>query len=241
MYKQLFWPVYAPSLLFHTGLGATLPVYVLGALNVGASPSFASLIVAIMGIIQLTFAVPAGVLIDRFGDRSTMLIATALVTAVSGVTVLSMAAGPGVLGAPVAVTLYAVSLFLRAPSEAVWTLARQSFITRNVPTHFIGRAMTALGGTIRVGNLAGPLAGAVLVMVFPLWSVLCLPRCARQLRLRCCIRPWVRGCVLIPPRWQAPALPRRRTLPRSQTRPRWRTPRAGHHPGCAASTGRRSS
>lgn len=171
MYKQLFWPVYAPSLLFHTGLGATLPVYVLGALNVGASPSFASLIVAIMGIIQLTFAVPAGVLIDRFGDRSTMLIATALVTAVSGVTVLSMAAGPGVLGAPVAVTLYAASLFLRAPSEAMWTLARQSFITRNVPTHFIGRAMTALGGTIRVGNLAGPLAGAVLVMVFPLWSV----------------------------------------------------------------------
>lgn len=171
MYKQLFWPVYAPSLLFHTGLGATLPVYVLGALSVGATPAFASLIVAIMGIIQLTFAVPAGMLIDRIGDRATMLIATSLITAVSGVTVFSLIAGPGVLGTPVAVTLYAASLFLRAPSEAVWTLARQSFIARNVPTHFIGRAMTALGGTIRVGNLVGPLAGAVLVMVFPLWSV----------------------------------------------------------------------
>ncbi|EFG47581.1 transporter, major facilitator family protein [Brevibacterium mcbrellneri ATCC 49030] len=171
MYKQLFWPVYAPSLLFHTGLGATLPVYVLGALSVGATPAFASLIVAIMGIIQLTFAVPAGMLIDRIGDRATMLIATSLITAVSGVTVFSLIAGPGVLGASVAVALYAASLFLRAPSEAVWTLARQSFITRNVPTHFIGRAMTALGGTIRVGNLVGPLAGAVLVMVFPLWSV----------------------------------------------------------------------
>ncbi|MDK8347010.1 MFS transporter [Brevibacterium sp. UMB1308A] len=171
MYKQLFWPVYAPSLLFHTGLGATLPVYVLGALSVGATPAFASLIVAIMGIIQLTFAVPAGMLIDRIGDRATMLIATSLITAVSGVTVFSLIAGPGVLGASVAVALYAASLFLRAPSEAVWTLARQSFITRHVPNHFIGRAMTALGGTIRVGNLVGPLAGAVLVMVFPLWSV----------------------------------------------------------------------
>lgn len=171
MYKQLFWPVYAPSLLFHTGLGATLPVYVLGALSVGATPAFASLIVAVMGIIQLTFAVPAGMLIDRIGDRATMLIATSLITAVSGVTVFSLIAGPGVLGVSVAVALYAASLFLRAPSEAVWTLARQSFITRHVPTHFIGRAMTALGGTIRVGNLVGPLAGAVLVMVFPLWSV----------------------------------------------------------------------
>lgn len=170
MYKRLFWPVYAPSLLFHTGMGATLPVYVLGALSVGASASFASLIVAIMGVISLAFAVPAGMLIDRVGDRAAMLMATTGVTVVSALTVFSLAAGPGLVGSW-AVGLYAVSLFLRAPSEGVWTLARQSFIAQHVPAYFIGRAMTALGGTIRVGNLAGPLAGAVLVLVFPLWSV----------------------------------------------------------------------
>lgn len=167
MLKQLFWPVYAPSLLFQTGMGATVPVYVLAALDVGATPSVASAIVSVMGLVALVLAIPAGMFIDRVGDRQAMLIATLADAAVTAVTVFALTLGAG----PVSLWLYAITLVLRAPSEGVWQLARQSFVASTVPPTHTGLAMTALGGTLRVGQLLGPLCGAGLVLFLPLWSV----------------------------------------------------------------------
>ncbi|WP_131104321.1 MFS transporter [Ornithinimicrobium sufpigmenti] len=166
MYRRLLWPVLAPSVLFGVAAGATVPVSVLAAMDLGASEALAALIVAIVGGISLATTVPAGMLIDRVGDRRAMLLATAAAAAVTAVTVASLVwAGPGALA------LFMASTFLRAPAVNVWSLARQAYVAERVPTREVGRAMTALGGTMRIGALVGPLLGGLLLLALPLWSV----------------------------------------------------------------------
>lgn len=166
MYGRLFWPVLAPSILFGIASGATMPVSVLAAMQLGASAALASLIVAIMGGIALVTTVPAGHLIDRVGDRRAMALATVVVSAFTAVTV-----GALIWGGPGALALFMGATFLRAPAMNVWSLARQAFVAERVPAHEVGRAMTALGGTMRIGALVGPLLGGLLLIVAPLWSV----------------------------------------------------------------------
>src|SRR5699024_4733198 len=60
---------------------------------------------------------------------------------------------------------------LRTPAMTAWNLARQAVLAEAVPTPMRGQAMTALGGTMRAGNVVGPLFGALLLTWWPLWSV----------------------------------------------------------------------
>ncbi|GAA5164762.1 MFS transporter [Ornithinimicrobium tianjinense] len=166
MYRQLFWPVLAPSMLFSTGAGATVPVMVLAAVEAGASTAFASLIVALVGVVALLTTVSAGQLIDRLGDRRAMALATAWAAVSIGGTVVAL-----VGEARWSLGLFVLSAVLRAPAVNVWNLARQALVADTMPTEQLGRAMTALGGTMRVGSLVGPLCGALLLLRLPLWSV----------------------------------------------------------------------
>lgn len=166
MYRELFWPVLAPSLLVGVAVGATVPVSVLAALQLGASPALGSLIIAVVGAAALATTVPAGQLIDRIGDRRAMLLATGAAALCTTLTVASL-----VWGGTGALALFVVSVVLRAPVMNVWNLARQALVAEHVPTVQRGRAMTALGGTMRAGNLVGPLLGAALLLRLPMWSV----------------------------------------------------------------------
>jgi MFS family permease len=67
--------------------------------------------------------------------------------------------------------IYTVCLMLMAPLIDLWTLARQALVAETMEPAKMARAMTALGGTQRVGNLIGPLAGAGLMLLAPVWSV----------------------------------------------------------------------
>lgn len=166
MLKPILWPVLAPSLLFAVGVGAILPVLVLGALDLGSSTSFAAAIVGIMGAVSLVATVPAGILIDRLGDFRAMLAATITAVVVLGGIVASF-----LWDSPASLVLYTVALMLFAPVADVWSLARQAVVAEVMPPKDLAKAMTALGGSQRVGNLVGPIVGAGLMLVFPLWSV----------------------------------------------------------------------
>lgn len=168
MLRLLFWPVYAPSLLFASGIGAMGAVQVLAALQLGASEALSSALVSFSALATLVSTVPVGVAIDRLGDRRAMTAATLGASVFIGVAVVALAV-PG----PWSLPAFVASLVLRAPTLAAWNLARQAVVAEAVPAAQRGRAMTALGGTLRVGNLLGPLAGAVLLLVLPLWSVYC--------------------------------------------------------------------
>ena len=168
MLKPILWPVLVPSLLFSIGIGATIPVYVLAALQLGAGNALASGTVTLMGAVSLIFTVPVGILIDRVGDRRAMTLGTVAAVVVTALTVFALAAP---LAQPLALTLYIVLLLLRAPVEDIWRLARQAVVAEHIPPAHLGKAMTALGGTMRVGNLLGPLISAALLVWLPLWSV----------------------------------------------------------------------
>lgn len=169
LYRRLFWPVLAPSLLFGVAAGATGPVLVLAALQLGASAPQAALVVAVLGGVSLVTTVPAGRLIDRLGDERAMTLATAAAALATTVAVTALA-----WGGRGALALFVASLVARAPATNVWGLARQTYVAERVPTREVGRAMTALGGTMRVGALVGPLAGGLLMLALPLWSVFVL-------------------------------------------------------------------
>ncbi|WP_453985519.1 MFS transporter [Brevibacterium casei] len=166
MLKPILWPVLIPSLLFAAGLGAIMPVLVLGALSLGASSAFAAAIVGIMGAVSLLATVPAGILIDRLGDFRAMVVATTFaIVIVAGIVAAFLWDAPGSL------LVYTIALMLFAPVSDVWNLARQAVVAEVMPSAHLAKAMTALGGSMRVGNLVGPIIGAGLMLVFPIWSV----------------------------------------------------------------------
>ncbi len=166
MYRQLAWPVLVPSLLVGVATGATLPVSVLAAIELGASAALASLVMALVGASALATTVPAGRFIDRVGDRAAMLVSVA-----AGAVCTAVVVGALLWDGAGALTAFVVAMVLRAPVMTVWTLSRQALVADQVPTAQRGRAMTALGGTMRAGNLVGPLLGAALMLRLPIWSV----------------------------------------------------------------------
>lgn len=166
MIKRLFWPVLAPSLLFATGTGAIIPVLVLGALHLGASDALGAGLVAFSAVAALSATVPVGAFIDRVGDRRAMTVAT-----IGGAAFLFLSAAALAFPGKYSLVIYILSLVLRSPAIVAWNLARQSLVAESVSGEYRGRAMTALGGTMRVGNITGPAVGALLLTVWPIWSV----------------------------------------------------------------------
>lgn len=165
MVRSILLPVLVPSLLFAVGRGATVPVLVLAALQLDATAGQASFLVALQGLVALLLTVPAGKFIDRIGDRTAMVAATSAAVVVYAAIVLTLIADP-----PGGLILYALALMALAPIENTWGLARQALVAESVPQADVSRALTLLGGTMRVGTLVGPLLTASLIAVWPLWS-----------------------------------------------------------------------
>ena len=166
MFKPILWPVLVPFALFAVGLGAIMPILVLGALSLGSTQAFAAAIVGIMGAVSLMATVPAGILIDRLGDFRAMTVAT-----VAAIIVLGSIVAAFIWDSPYSLLVYTVALMVFGPVSDVWSLARQAVVAEVMPPADLAKAMTALGGTQRVGNLIGPMIGAALMLVFPIWSV----------------------------------------------------------------------
>ncbi|MES6118820.1 aminomethyltransferase beta-barrel domain-containing protein, partial [Cutibacterium acnes] len=59
--------------------------------------------------------------------------------------------------------LLAVALFLVGGTDAVFGLARQSYVTAVAPPLMRARALSTLGGVHRIGLFLGPFAGALVV------------------------------------------------------------------------------
>ncbi len=150
--RSLAVSVYLPGILFAIGQGAATPVVALLALELGASVAVAGAIVALRGIGTLVFDVPAGVLVDRLGEKRAVLFATVLLALIA----VGIATQPSLV-------VYAILMFLLGCVGSVWTLARLTYITQATPLHIRGRAMSIMGGTIRIGQFAGPLLGGLVI------------------------------------------------------------------------------
>ena len=149
--------VFLPAMVFEIGNGAVAPVIAITALDLGASPGTAGLLVALLGIGQLVGDVPAAALAARLGDRRAMVLA-------GGVTMAAMA---GCLLTP-SLPVFGVCLFVIGMCTATFYLARQSYLTEVAPLDLRARALSMLGGAHRIGLFIGPFVGAAVISLVSL-------------------------------------------------------------------------
>jgi MFS family permease len=143
---------FGPSLLFGLGEGAILPVIPLSARDLGASVAVAALAAAMIGVGSLISNIPASLITMHRGERWA-IVAAAVWCAIA----MAMSAWTDHLG------VFALGCFMVGMSQAVFGLARQSYLTEAVPPEFRARAMSTLGGTMRVGLFIGPFAAAAAI------------------------------------------------------------------------------
>lgn len=151
-WQKLALPAYGPTLLVAIGSGAILPLVALSARALGATVGMAALIVALTGIGQLLGDLPAGALAARIGEKRALM----------GACLVDSAA---LLGAFLArsLLLLAVAVLLTGLAGAVFSLARQAYLTEAIPIRMRARALSTLGGTFRIGSFIGPFIAAAIV------------------------------------------------------------------------------
>ncbi len=153
--RQIAVAAFGPSLLFGIGEGAILPVVPLCARELGASVPTAALVVTLIGIGSLVSNIPASLITMHRGERWA-IVAAALWCALA----MALCAGTGHLG------WFAVGAFMVGMSQAVFSLARQSYLTEAVPLAYRARALSTLGGVMRIGMFIGPFFAAVAIHRF---------------------------------------------------------------------------
>ena len=146
---------FAPALMFGVAEGAVLPVVALTARDLGGSLAVASLVVALIGIGSLISNIPSSLITTKYGERSA-IIAAGSVSAVAMIVALVAPSIP-VLG---------LAMLLVGFANAVFSLARQSYLTEAVPIAMRARALSTLGGSSRIGVFIGPFIGAGAIHFF---------------------------------------------------------------------------
>ena len=121
------------------------------------SQALAALIVTLLGIGSLLCNIPASLITARYGERWALV--GAAVWGALAMAVCLAAAAPWAL---------ALGVFMIGMSAAVFFLARQSYLTEAVPFRYRARALSTLGGVMRIGLFIGPFLGAAVIPFFGL-------------------------------------------------------------------------
>jgi MFS family permease len=150
--RRIALAVFGPSLLFGLAEGAILPVLALTARELGASVPTAALIVALIGIGALASNIPASWITMRHGERWAIVAAS-----------LWCAAAMALCAFARHLALLALAAFMIGMAQAVFNLARQTYLTEAVPIEYRARAMSTLGGVLRIGMFIGPFLGAAAI------------------------------------------------------------------------------
>lgn len=153
--RKFFLPVVCPSAIvstIHQALLVVLPLYVLA---IGGTLAESAMIIGLKGVGMMLADLPAGLLLARFGDKRVML--GAAITS-------SLALGLMTLF-PVLWVLTAAAMLLGF-SHASWLVGRISYVTDATEPGERGRVMSLSAGTIRLGNVIGPLLAGLLIAAF---------------------------------------------------------------------------
>ncbi len=152
---HLVLPVYLPMVLFATAIFAILPGLPSYLTTIGASVGIVGLILALRGGGTLLIDLPGGLLLGRVGSRRIMTFAALVLI---GVGVL-LAAAPVL---PVA----ALGILLIGGMSALFVLGLQGHVRATMETGLRGRALSSVGGSMRIGALVGPAIGGAVTEVF---------------------------------------------------------------------------
>ncbi|MEP7303740.1 MAG: MFS transporter [Caldimonas sp.] len=150
--RRIAVPAFGPSLLFGIGEGAILPIVALSVRDLGGSVALAALMVTLIGIGSLLCNIPASILTTRYGERWAIVGASAWCAIAMAICMFvhHLAA-------------FAVGVFMIGMAAAVFGLARQSYLAEAVPFQYRARALSTLGGVMRIGLFIGPFLGAAVI------------------------------------------------------------------------------
>lgn len=151
-FKKIALAAFGPSLLFGAGEGAIFPVIALSAMALGASIALSGLILALIGVGSLLSNIPASIITTRYGERRSM-IGAALFSVIA--LLLCVYAH--------SIWMLATGVFMIGMSQSVFMLARQTYLTEAVPIAMRARALSTLGGVMRIGLFIGPFIAAGLM------------------------------------------------------------------------------
>ena len=157
-FRRIAVPAFGPSLLFGLGEGAILPIIPLSVRHLGGSVALAALVVTLIGIGSLICNIPASIITTRYGERWAIVAAAVWSAAAMALCLLVAEPGP-----------FAAGVLHDRHVGAVFGLARQSYLTDAVPLHFRARALSTLGGVMRIGLFIGPFLAAAVDPVFRHW------------------------------------------------------------------------
>ncbi len=150
--RSIALPAFGPSFLFGLGEGAILPVIALTVRQLGGSVALAALMVTLIGIGSLVSNIPASLITTRYGERWAIVGAAAWGALAMVLCLLARN-----------LWAFGIGTFMIGMSAAVFGLARQSYLTDAVPFHFRARALSTLGGVMRIGLFLGPFLAAGLI------------------------------------------------------------------------------
>lgn len=156
-WRRIIVPAYGPTLLSASAAGAVVPIAALRADELGASLGMAAFVVALTGVGQLLGVLPAGALVARIGERSTLIRAGLLDVAALAVA-----------GWAPSLWLMGLALLVSGLATSAFFLARQGYMIDVLPQHLLARGMSLLGGALRAGLLLGPVVGALAIAPFGL-------------------------------------------------------------------------
>lgn len=150
--RRIALPAFGPSFLFGLGEGCILPVIALGVRQLGGSVALAALVVTLIGVGSLVTNIPASFITMRYGERWA-IVGAALWGAVAML----------LCGVASSLWAFAAGVFMIGMAAAVFGLARQSYLTEVVPFRYRARALSTLGGVMRIGLFIGPFVSAALI------------------------------------------------------------------------------
>lgn len=161
--RSLFLPAYLPTILYALGSGAITPVVILAGLDLGLGHATAALLVTFFGLSAAAGSGPAGMVVQRAGERGTMVVASAVAIGSAALVLLALT-----VRAPWSVPVFVAAILIQALAQVVFGIARQALVAEATPAFARARAISAFGASQRVGRLLGPLVGAALIAV---WDV----------------------------------------------------------------------
>lgn len=153
-FRDIALAAYGPSVVNAIGHGAVMPILALRALELGADVPTAAFVVALLGVGSLVASLPAGALVARVGERRAL-------TTVGSLDAVAM----GFAALTDSVVALGLAVVFSGMTWTVFLMSRQGFMIDAVPIAYRARAMSGLGGSMRVGVLIGPLLGAALIHV----------------------------------------------------------------------------
>lgn len=157
--------VYIPTVLESAGETALLPVVPLIALELGFDVSQAAALTVIFGLASVLGPIPAGRLMGRVGGRRAIVFAGILLVLANLMALVVIGAGMAGEPGPVHRAALIVLLVVMAGAGQVWALGRQSYLGTALPVSMRARGMTLYGGMLRIGQVVGPLLGALVMAV----------------------------------------------------------------------------